>query len=435
MRILVIGGGGREHALVWKLAQSQAVEKIWCAPGNGGIENDAECIPLDLGDVRAASELAAKLGADLTIVGPELPLVQGIADEFASRGLALLGPSKAAAQLEGSKIFAKKFMERHGIPTAAVYGIYEQAVDVYTKLCSVDWPLVIKADGLAAGKGVLVTSSPDEATAFINRVMERKEFGEAGRRVLLEEGLQGEELSFIILTDGKNFVRMAPTRDYKRAYDGDRGPNTGGMGAYSTDDLLPVGLEKEIVEKIVRPTLSGLGKDGMPYRGFLYFGLMLTALGPKVLEFNCRLGDPETQAIMMRADFDFAQACMAATRGELAGIQATWAPAASVCVVLASKGYPEKPEVGQEISGLDSRGRVSSGVTVFHSGVHREGSKYYTGGGRVLSVAMTAGDLASSRSAVYSSCSRITFSGRQFREDVALPNLSRARGVAEAHNA
>ena len=367
MKILVIGGGGREHALVWKLAQSPNVEKIWCAPGNGGIANDADCFPLELGEVRAAADLAAKLGADLTIVGPEIPLVQGIGDEFASRGLALLGPSKAAAQLEGSKIFAKKFMERHGIPTAAVYGIYEQAVDAYTDICSVDWPLVIKADGLAAGKGVLVTSSPDEATAFIDRVMERKEFGEAGRRVLLEEGLQGEELSFIILTDGKNFVRMAPTRDYKRAYDGDRGPNTGGMGAYSTDDLLPPELEKKIVDEIVRPTLSGLEKDGMPYRGFLYFGLMLTPQGPKVLEFNCRLGDPETQAIVMRADFDFAQACTAAARGELAGIQARWAPAASLCVVLASKGYPEKPEVGQEISGLDSRGQVSSDVAVFHA--------------------------------------------------------------------
>ncbi len=435
MKILVIGGGGREHALVWKLAQSPSVEKIWCAPGNGGIASDAECFPLDLSDVRAASDLAAKLGADLTIVGPEIPLVGGIADEFAARGLTLLGPSKAAAQLEGSKIFAKKFMERHGIPTAAVYGIYEQAVDVYTDLCSVDWPLVIKADGLAAGKGVLVTSSPDEATAFIDRVMERKEFGEAGRRVLLEEGLQGEELSFIILTDGKNFIRMAPTRDYKRAYDGDKGPNTGGMGAYSTDDLLPAELEKKIVETIVRPTLAGLEKDGTAYRGFLYFGLMLTRQGPKVLEFNCRLGDPETQAIMMRADFDFAQACMAVARGDLGGIRATWAPAASVCVVLASKGYPEKPEVGQEISGLDSRGQVSSGVAIFHAGVRREGSKYYTSGGRVLSLATAGRDQSLCRSAVYVSCSSIAFDGRQFREDIALPTLAMAKGAVEARNA
>src|ERR1700741_3728609 len=366
MKILVIGSGGREHALVWKLAQSPSVAKVWCAPGNGGIANDAECFPLDLSDVHAASDLAAKLGADLTIVGPEIPLVRGIADEFAQRGLTLLGSSKAAAQLEGSKVFAKKFMERHCIPTAAVYGIYDQAVDAYTDLCSVDWPLVIKADGWAAGKGVLVTSSPDEATAFIDRVVERKEFGEAGQRVLLEEGLQGEELSFIILTDGKNFVRMAPTRDYKRAYDGDQGPNTGGMGAYSTDDLLPPELEKKIIETIVQPTLDGLGKDAMPYRGFLYFGLMLTPQGPKLLEFNCRLGDPETQAIMMRADFDFAAMCLAAAQGELGGIEAKWAPAASVCVVLASKGYPDEPVVGNEISGLDAHGKAATtGVAVF----------------------------------------------------------------------
>jgi phosphoribosylamine---glycine ligase len=438
MKILVIGSGGREHALVWKLAQSPSVAKIWCAPGNGGIANDAECFPLDLSDVHAASDLAAKLGADLTIVGPEIPLVRGIADEFAQRGLTLLGSSKAAAQLEGSKVFAKKFMERHGIPTAAVYGTYDQAVDAYTDLCSVDWPLVIKADGLAAGKGVLVTSSPDEATAFIDRVMERKEFGEAGRRVLLEEGLQGEELSFIILTDGKNFVRMAPTRDYKRAYDGDQGPNTGGMGAYSTDDLLPPELEKKIVETIVRPTLVGLEKDSMPYRGFLYFGLMITPQGPKLLEFNCRLGDPETQAIMTRADFDLAQACMAAARGELAGVNAKWAPAASVCVVLASKGYPEKPEVGQEISGLDALGRAATtGVAVFHAGVRKEGNdKYYTSGGRVLGLTASGNDLGSCRRAVYSVCSSsIAFGGCQFRGDIASPGRLKASEAVEARNA
>jgi phosphoribosylamine--glycine ligase len=435
MKILVIGGGGREHALVWKLKQSSSVVEIWCAPGNGGIASDAECFPLDLGDVRAAADIAAKLGADLTIVGPEIPLVRGIADEFAARGLILLGPSKAAAQLEGSKIFAKKFMERHGIPTAAVYGIYEQAVDVYTDLCSVDWPLVIKADGLAAGKGVLVTSSPDEATAFIDRVMERKEFGEAGTRVLLEEGLQGDELSFIILSDGRNFVRMAPTRDYKRAYDGDRGPNTGGMGAYSTDELLPAELEKKIVETIVRPTLAGLEKDGMPYRGFLYFGLMLTTHGPKVLEFNCRLGDPETQAIMMRADFDFAQACMAAARGELGNVLVKWAPASSVCVVLASKGYPEKPEVGQKISGLDSHGRVSAPAIVFHAGTRAEGTDYYTSGGRVLGIGAFGKDASSCRDPVYAVCSSVDFHGRQYRTDVAAVGKAGARAAVEAQNA
>src|SRR5271156_3717907 len=309
MKVLVIGGGGREHAIVWKLQQSAAVEKIWCAPGNGGIWQGAEGIALGLSDVHAAADLASKLGADLTIVGPELPLAHGIADEFAKRGLALLGPSQKAAQLEGSKVFAKKFMERHRIPTAAVYGIFDSPIDAYTSLCSVDWPLVVKADGLCAGKGVLVTSSPDEANAFIDRLMEKNEFGEAGKTVLLEEGFTGQELSYIILTDGKNFVSLAPARDHKRAFDDDQGPNTGGMGAYSTPSILARELEERIIETIVKPTLAGLQKDGMAYRGFLYFGLMLTPDGPKVLEYNCRLGDPETQAILLRADFDLAQVC------------------------------------------------------------------------------------------------------------------------------
>src|ERR1700732_2229737 len=354
MKILVIGGGGREHALVWKLLQSAHVEKIWCAPGNGGISNDAECVPLDLANVAEAADLAVKLGADLTICGPELPLVHGIADEFASRNLALLGPTKAAAQLEGSKIFAKKFMERNGIPTASTYGIYDSPIDAYTSLCSVDWPLVVKADGLCAGKGVLVTSSPDCASEFIDRLMEKKEFGDAGRQILLEEGLSGHELSYIILSDGKNFVSLAPSRDHKRAFDNDEGPHTGGMGAFSSADLLSPELEKKILDRIVRPTLAGLQKEGLNYRGFLYFGLMLTKDGPKVLEYNCRLGDPETQAISLRAGFDLAAACAEAARGELSPMQVKSSAAASVCVVVASEGYPDHPKIGKEITGLDS---------------------------------------------------------------------------------
>jgi len=296
-------------------------------------------------------------------------------------------------------------------------------------LCYVDGPVVIKADGLAAGKGVLVTSSPDEATAFIDRVMARKEFGESGRRVLLEEGLEGEELSYIILTDGRNFVRMAPTRDYKRVYEGDQGPNTGGMGAYSTDEILPPELEKKIVDTIVRPTLAGLEKDRIAYRGFLYFGLMVTQQGPKVLEFNCRMGDPETQAIVMRADFDFAQVCMAAAKGDLTGLEANWSPAASVCVVMASRGYPEKPDIGEKISGLDSVGRAN-GATVFHAGVRRDGPRYYTNGGRVLGVTKAGLDLTSCRSDVYAVCSTIGFAGAQFRRDIASPSRAKTHRVA-----
>ena len=426
MKILVIGSGGREHAMVWKLSGSAAVEKVWCAPGNGGISKDAECVPLDLSDLKAAADLASELGADLTIVGPELPLAHGIADEFANRGLALLGPSRKAAQLEGSKVFAKKFMERFGIPTATAYGIYDSPIDAYTSLCSVDWPLVVKADGLCAGKGVLVTTSPDEAAAFIDRLMEKGEFGEAGKHILLEEGLAGRELSYIILTDGRNFVSLAPTRDHKRAFDNNRGPNTGGMGAFSSADILPPELEKKILDTIVQPTMAGLQKEGINYRGFLYFGLMLTSDGPKVLEYNCRLGDPETQAILLRADFDLGDVCVHAAKGDLEGFQTKSSDGASVCVVIASEGYPEKPIVGKEIFGLEAAASVP-GAIVFHAGTRREGEKYYTTGGRVLGVGASGADLTAACKISYEAASRIRIDGAHYRTDIGnLPEVRKA---------
>jgi phosphoribosylamine---glycine ligase len=424
MKILVIGSGGREHALVWKLQQGAAVEKVWCAPGNGGISKDAECVPLDLKDVKAAGDLAKNLGADLTIVGPEQPLALGIADEFAKRGLALLGPSQKAAQLEASKVFAKKFMERFRIPTATTYGIYGLPIDAYTSLCSVDWPLVVKADGLCAGKGVLVTSSPDEAATFIDRLMEKKEFGDAGKHVLFEEGLSGRELSYIILMDGRNFISLAPTRDHKRAFDNDEGPNTGGMGAYSDADILTSELESKILETIVKPTLAGLQKEGMSYCGFLYFGLMLTSDGPKVLEYNCRLGDPETQAILLRADFDFADACARAASGKLAAIEAKSSHGASVCVVVASEGYPENPLIGKEITGLEAAGSVP-GALIFHAGTRREGEKFYTAGGRVLSVGAIGADLPAASKIAYEAIGKIRIDGAHYRKDIGSPSASR----------
>ncbi|HTS13892.1 MAG TPA: phosphoribosylamine--glycine ligase [Candidatus Limnocylindrales bacterium] len=428
MKVLVIGGGGREHALVWKLRQSPSVEKIWCAPGNGGISEDAECVPLDTKDVKAAAELAKKLGADLTIVGPEAPLVLGIADEFAKQGLKILGPTKAGAALEGSKVFAKKFMQRHGIPTASVYGIFESPVDVYAELCEVDWPLVIKADGLCAGKGVLVTSSPDEATGFVDRVMDGREFGDAGKQVVLEEGLQGQELSYIILTDGKDFLAMAPTRDHKRAFDGDQGPNTGGMGVYSSQELLPADLEARIVENVVAPTLAGLKADGISYHGFLYFGLMLTTEGPKVLEFNCRLGDPETQAIVLRVDFDLAAACLAAAEGRLSEVKSRWSPKASVCVVVASEGYPGTPKVGVAIEGLEKATRVESGQ-VFHAGSRREGNSYYTSGGRILAGCGLSDSLGEAKAIAYDIVSNIKIRGSFHRNDIASTDVAKGRGA------
>ena len=403
---------------------------MWCAPGNGGIANDAECVSLDLKSVNAAADLAARLGADLTIVGPEQPLVLGIADEFSKRGLMLLGPTKRAAQLEGSKVFAKRFMERHSIPTAPTYGIFDSEIEALMALRSVDWPLVIKADGLCAGKGVLVTSSPDEAAAFLTRVMKAGEFGDAGKQVLLEEGLVGEELSYIILTDGKDFISMAPTRDHKRAFDGDAGPNTGGMGAYSTDELLPPELERQILETVVRPTLAGLKKDGIDYRGFLYFGLMLTSAGPKVLEFNCRLGDPETQAIMLRVDFDLAQACLQAARGKLGFLTAKWSPCASICVVMASEGYPGTPSIGVPISGLDESGQ-RVGATIFHSATRRDGSVYYTSGGRVLGIGSISERLPDASAKCYDTISLIRFRGFHFRTDVGTSRSATRVAIGE----
>ena len=428
MKVLVIGGGGREHALVWRLAQSESVEKIWCAPGNGGISQDAECVPLDLQNPRAAADLAAKLGAELTIVGPELPLVAGIADEFQQRGLAIIGPGRQAAQLEGSKIFAKQFMQRHSIPTAEVYGLCDTPADAHMVLGSVEWPLVIKADGLCAGKGVLVTSSADEAADFLTRLMETGEYGDAGRRVLIEQGLAGEELSYIILTDGTTFIPLAPTRDHKRAFDKDEGPNTGGMGAYSTDDILPAALERKIRTAIVEPTLVGLREEGIPYRGFLYFGLMITSEGPKVLEYNCRLGDPEAEAILLRADFDFGQVCMKAATGDLSDVRPRWLPGASACVVIASKGYPGSPMTGVRIDGLDEAARVP-GAVILHAGTRRDQGVFYTTGGRVLGICARGSTLADACATAYTAVTKIDIRGAHYRADIGAVKGTKSRSA------
>lgn len=432
MKILILGSGGREHAMVWKCRQSAEVEKIWCAPGNGGISRDAECVALNLNDANATADLAVKLGADLTIVGPEMPLVRGVADEFARRGLTILGPSQEAAQLEGSKIFAKEFMQRHEIPTADVYGVFDDKQEALAALRSVEWPLVIKADGLCAGKGVLVTSSEKEAAEFVGKLFDGGEFGEAGKRVLYEQALVGSELSYIILTDGGKFISLAPTRDHKRAYDDDRGPNTGGMGTYSSDEMLSRELEDQIITRVVRPTLAGLRKEGMPYRGFIFFGLMLTSEGPKVLEYNCRLGDPETQSILLRADFDFARACMEAATGELEVSQVKWFTGASACVVIASEGYPASPIVGKKIEGLEEAGRVK-GAVVFHSGTKREGEDYFTTGGRVLGIGGRGTSLAEATDRAYDAARRIKIAGAHYRKDIGRMKATRA-AVAEKAN-
>jgi phosphoribosylamine---glycine ligase len=434
MKILVVGGGGREHALVWRLKISANVEKLWCAPGNGGIGSEAECVPVDVGDVAALTALAEKLQPDLTVIGPELPLVHGIGDVFRARKWPIVAPSLQAAKLEGSKIFSKEFLERHSLPTAKRYGAYDVAGEAYAALETVCWPLIIKADGLCAGKGVLVAKDEQEARDFIERAMEKDELGAGGKRILLEEALEGEELSFILLSDGHRYAPLVPTRDHKRAFDGNQGPNTGGMGAYSTDDLLPPELRKTILDTIVEPTMHGLAADGIRYQGFLYIGLMLTKSGPKILEFNCRLGDPEAQAIMARMDFDFAEVLADVAAGRLEPAKLKWRSGSSVCLVLASGGYPGKFETGKQIDGLFDAEQVAN-VKVLHAGTARrasgDGVSIVTNGGRVLGVTAAGPTLDAALAAAYQAATRIHFDEMHYRKDIgahAAPLLGRIAG-------
>jgi phosphoribosylamine---glycine ligase len=417
MKILVIGGGGREHALVWKLKQSARVEKIWCAPGNGGIASDAECVAVDAGDVAALVAFAETNRPDLTVVGPELPLVNGISDEFAARGWKIVGPTQGAAQLEGSKVFSKEFLLRHKIPTAGMYGAFESAKEAYAALAGVKWPLVLKADGLCAGKGVVVAKDEGEAREFIERSMEKGELGAGGGRILLEEALEGEELSFIIITDGVRYAPLAPTRDHKRVFDGNEGPNTGGMGAYSADELVSGDLRQMIVARIIEPALRGLEADAIPYQGFLYCGLMITKDGPKVLEFNCRLGDPEAQAIVARMDFELAEVLEDMAWQRLNPGKLRWKGGASACVVLASGGYPGKFEAGKVIDGLTGV-EGHTGVCVFQAGTKRVGDSVVTSGGRVLGVTAAAGSLREALALAYDAAARIHFDGMHYRRDI-----------------
>ncbi|MFQ5817531.1 MAG: phosphoribosylamine--glycine ligase [Terriglobia bacterium] len=428
LRVLVIGSGGREHALAWKLAQSPRAGKVYCAPGNAGMAEDAECVPAELSDVVGLARLAERLGADLTVVGPELPLVGGIADEFARQGLRVVGPTKAAAEIEASKVFAKKFMQRHGIPSAR-FSVCETPGDAYSALCSYEYPVVIKADGLAGGKGALIGHSPDESTAILERLMEKRELGRAGERVVLEEYLEGEEVSFIVLTDGTSVVALPAAQDHKRAFDNDEGPNTGGMGAYSDDDILDAGLRARILREIVAPTVEGLAAEGRRYQGFLYFGLMLTAEGVRVLEFNARMGDPEAQPLVLRLESDLLEVLDKVTRGEVAGAELRWGAGAAVCVVLASHGYPGDYETGKAISGLEAAAALDE-VKVFHAGTQRLAGRFATAGGRVLGVTARGGDLREAQQRVYAAVSKISFEGMHYRRDIGARGLQKleARG-------
>ena len=417
MKILVLGSGGREHALVWKLRQSSRVSQLYCAPGNGGIAGDAECLPVDLKSLESMVALAERLQPDLTVVGPELPLTLGVVDEFTRRGWPAFGPTRAAAQLESSKSFAKEFLQRHHIPTAP-YAICDSVEEVRAGLAHFHVPVVVKADGLAAGKGVVIAATKEEAASAAAEMLSGKMVGEAGARVVLEECLKGDELSFLVLSDGERVAPLVAAQDHKRVGDGDTGPNTGGMGAYSTADIIDDKMRDWLVNRIARPVVAGMKAEGTEFKGVLYCGLMMTARGPMVLEFNCRFGDPETQPILMRLESDLVDALEASIAGRVSEGDFKWSPDASVCVVMASGGYPGTYEVGKNIVGLDQAATID-GVKVFHAGTSKRDGEFYTAGGRVLGVSARGTDLETAVSRAYQACDKIHFDGAHYRKDIA----------------
>ena len=423
MKVLVIGGGGREHALVWKLAQSPRITKLYCAPGNGGIALDAECVPADVKNLDSLVALATKLQPDLTVVGPELPLTLGVVDEFQSHGWPIFGPTRAAAQLESSKSFAKEFMQRHRIPTAH-YAICKTIDEVRATLPHFHTPIVVKADGLAAGKGVVVAKTKEEAASVAAEMLSGKMVGAAGTLVVLEECLTGDELSFLVFSDGERVVPLVAAQDHKRVGDGDSGPNTGGMGAYSTATIVDDKMRDWLVHHIAEPVIGGMKAEGAEYKGVLYCGLMMTARGPMVLEFNCRFGDPETQPILMRLESDLVEALEASVGGRVSEGDFRWSPDASACVVIASAGYPGTFEAGKKIAGLESVGAME-GVKVFHAATSRRDDVYFTSGGRVLGVTARAPDLATAVERAYAAVSMIGFEGMHYRKDIAARALKR----------
>jgi phosphoribosylamine--glycine ligase len=423
MKILVIGSGGREHALVWKLQQSPRVTKIYCAPGNGGIANDAECVAVDVKSLDSMIAVANQIQPDLTVVGPELPLMLGVVDEFTRRGWRTFGPTHAAAQLESSKTFAKEFLQRHHIPTAH-YAICDSSDQLPEALAHFHTPIVVKADGLAAGKGVVIAANKDEASAVANDMLSGRMLGEAGSRVVLEEFLEGDELSFLVVSDGERVAPLVAAQDHKRVGNGDTGPNTGGMGAYTTRDIVDDQMRDWLLTHIARPVVSAMKAEGAEYKGVLYCGLMMTARGPMVLEFNCRFGDPETQPILMRMESDLVEAMEASIDGRTSDGDFKWSNDAAVCVVMASGGYPGTYEVGKKITGLEDVAKLG-GVKVFHAGTSRRDNDFYTSGGRVLGVTARAPELNTALQRVYEATAKITFDGAHYRNDIAARALKK----------
>ncbi|MBF0619549.1 MAG: phosphoribosylamine--glycine ligase [Candidatus Omnitrophica bacterium] len=421
MNILVIGSGGREHALCWKIQQSLKVKKIFCAPGNGGIAGLAECVNIKADDIVGLLNFARDKKIDLTVVGPEVPLVLGVVDAFEKAGVKIFGPSKAAAQLEGSKVFSKDFMRRHHVPTAAYrsFDTYEAALAGLKKFTL---PVVVKADGLAAGKGVIICNTLPEATDALKTIMQDRAFKDAGLRVVVEEFLVGEEASILAVADGKDFILLDSSQDHKRIFDNDEGPNTGGMGAYSPAPVVTAALWDEIGRLVIKPVIDGMAQEGAPFKGILYAGIMVTAQGPKVLEFNTRFGDPETQAVLPRLKTDIIDVMLAAVEGRLREVTLEWDPRACVCVVIAAGGYPGDYASGKEIRGLDA---VSAPAFVFHAGTKKDGEKILTSGGRVLGVTALGMGVAEAIGKVYAAVEKVSFEGAQYRRDIGKKALNR----------
>ncbi len=425
MKLLVIGGGGREHALAWKLAQSPRVQKVLVAPGNGGTAREPGVENVPITDHGELADFAARENVQLTVVGPEAPLAAGVVDLFRARGLRIFGPTRAAAQLESSKAFAKSFLFRHRIPTAG-YQSFTEARAAHAYVDAKGAPIVVKADGLAAGKGVVVAATTDEAHAAIDRLLVERSMGDAGSRLVIEDHLDGEEVSFIVLADGEASLTLATSQDHKRLRDGDEGPNTGGMGAYSPAPIVTPALHARIVREIVTPTVRGLARDGIPYSGFLYAGLMIDGAGnPKVLEFNCRLGDPETQPILMRLKSDLFELFDAAATGRLDRVEAEWDRRAALGVVLAAANYPETPRKGDAIADLPPDGEDHH---IFHAGTALRDGRLVTDGGRVLCVTALADSIKLAQRRAYEIASAIRFEGVQYRRDIGFRAIAPRKG-------
>ncbi|HKO56323.1 MAG TPA: phosphoribosylamine--glycine ligase, partial [Thermoanaerobaculia bacterium] len=423
MRVLVVGQGGREHAICWKLKQSPLVREIYAAPGNAGIASVADVVQIGVADIIELADFAEKLKIDLTIVGPELPLTLGIVDEFQKRGLPIFGPTRLAAELEGSKVFSKEFMKKYGIPTAEATTV-ASVDEAKAALKQTKFPAVIKVDGLASGKGVVIVNNKKEADEYLSLVFDEKRFGNAATRILIEEYLTGEEVSFLVITDGKRFVPLAPAKDYKKAFDGETGPNTGGMGAHSPAVVLSGETAAEVMKTIIMPAIQGMEAEGRPYTGVLYAGLMLTDDGPKVLEFNCRFGDPETQVQLLRMDDDLADICLKVARGNLGDTKLNWKKEAAACVVVAVDGYPDDFPKGQEVA-IDPV--ADDAVVMFHAGVIKRDGKLINVAGRVVNVCARAATLSEALAKAYDAVPKVRFEGARYRRDIGYRALEQRK--------